>query len=139
MSLLKRLSLALCLPSLAIVSAFSGTVLADAAQYVSGPTCTLVSGWCTTHPLLTVKTSGAVCNGYTQPSSQFSVDVAGWSWSGGADNTPAQAREGKHYVQVLTDSNSDIFLENDGVTEAPNPACGNATGTPSTVVWHRCV
>ena len=135
MSLPRKLSLALCLPFLAIVTVFSGTVFADALQYVSGPVCTTVNGWCTTHPLLTVKTVGAVCLGYPQPSQQFQIDVAGWSWSGGADNTPPQAQAGKHYVQVLSDSNSDEFLENDGKTITPNAACGSTTGTPSVVVW----
>jgi len=110
----------------------SGSALADPAQLVSGPTGTQVNGWYTEHPTVTVQ---AVCNG-SPYGNTFSMDIAGWSWSGSGP-TPEQAQPGKHYVELLSNDNSNMYINNDG-TLSPYLAggCSNPSGSsPTTVLW----
>lgn len=109
----------------------SGKAFADPAQLISGPTGTIVNGWYTDHPTVTVQ---AVCGG-SPYGNVFSVDIAGWSWSG--SGTPEQSLPGRHYVELLSNDNSNIYINNDG-TLSPYLAggCSNPDGSsPTTVLW----
>lgn len=118
----------------ATISLFTLTTaaFADPAQLVSGPIRPQVNGWYTAHPTVSVQ---AVCNG-SPYGNTFNVDIAGWSWSGGGP-TPEQAQPGKHYVELLSNDNSNIYINSDG-TLSPYLAggCSNPNGsTPTTVLW----
>jgi Glucodextranase, domain B len=110
----------------------SGKILADSAKLISAPTGTIVNGWYTGHPTVQVQ---AICSG-SPTGNVFTMDIAGWSWSGGGVK-PEQALPGKHYIELLSNDNSNLYTNNDG-TLSPYLAggCSNPDGSsPTTVLW----
>lgn len=115
------------------IFALSHSALADSAQLVSGPTGTMVNGWYTMPPTVTVQD---FCNG-SPSGGQATFDITGWEWTGNGP-TPEQAEPGKHYIELLSDGNSQVYIDNDGsLWQASQPGgapCGNPEGTPSTIL-----